>query len=49
MAQTNLKFIDLFAGIGGFHIGFKNAGYECVMVLEVLQKAPEENGIDTRN
>ena len=26
-----------------------SSGYECVMVLEVLQKAPEENGIDTRN
>ena len=33
--KTNdLKFIDLFAGIGGFHIAFKNAGAECVFVSE---------------
>jgi len=30
----NLKFIDLFAGIGGFHIAFHNAGSECVFVSE---------------
>ncbi len=28
------KFIDLFAGIGGFHIAFHNAGAECVFVSE---------------
>ncbi len=28
------KFIDLFAGIGGFHIAFDNAGAECVFVSE---------------
>jgi len=28
------KFIDLFAGIGGFHIAFHNAGSECVFVSE---------------
>lgn len=27
-------FIDLFAGIGGFHIAFKNAGAKCVFVSE---------------
>lgn len=25
-----MKFIDLFAGIGGIKIGFENAGFECV-------------------
>ncbi len=29
-----LRFIDLFAGIGGFHIAFHNAGAECVFVSE---------------
>ncbi len=28
------KFIDLFAGIGGFHVAFHNAGSECVFVSE---------------
>ncbi|OGY89051.1 MAG: hypothetical protein A2458_01000, partial [Candidatus Kerfeldbacteria bacterium RIFOXYC2_FULL_38_9] len=32
--NDNLKFIDLFAGIGGFHIAFHNAGAECVFVSE---------------
>lgn len=29
------KFIDLFAGIGGFRIGFEQAGYECVFSSEI--------------
>ncbi|MFA7301023.1 MAG: DNA cytosine methyltransferase [Candidatus Shapirobacteria bacterium] len=28
------KFIDLFAGIGGFHLAFHNVGAECVWVSE---------------
>ena len=26
----NYRFIDLFAGIGGFKTGFERAGFECM-------------------
>lgn len=29
------KYIDLFAGIGGFRLGFDKAGYECVFSSEI--------------
>lgn len=32
--NDTLRFIDLFAGIGGFHIAFHNAGAKCVFVSE---------------
>ncbi|MDA3815546.1 MAG: DNA cytosine methyltransferase [Patescibacteria group bacterium] len=32
--KKQYKFIYLFAGIGGFHIAFENAGAECVFVSE---------------
>jgi len=32
---TQLRFIDLFAGIGGFRLGFTQAGYQCVFSCEI--------------
>jgi len=34
LAKKTYKFIDLFAGIGGFHFAFHNVGAECVFASE---------------
>ena len=36
---NNYKFIDLFAGIGGFHIGLDRAGANCVFASEIDKHA----------
>ena len=32
--MDRIKFIDLFAGIGGFRLGFERAGFQCVFSAE---------------
>ena len=33
-SETQLSFIDLFAGIGGFHTSFHSIGAKCVFASE---------------
>jgi DNA (cytosine-5)-methyltransferase 1 len=39
--MIKFKFVDLFAGVGGFHIALKNLGGECVYSAEINKKAAE--------
>ncbi len=41
-----LRFVDLFAGLGGFHIGLRGLGFKCVFASELdadLRRLYEQN------
>jgi DNA (cytosine-5)-methyltransferase 1 len=41
-----LKFVDLFAGLGGFHIALKRLGHECVFASEIDEELRTIYGIN---
>lgn len=49
--MAKLKFIDLFAGLGGFHLALQKLGHECVFASEIredLRKLYSINFPETR-
>ena len=44
--MAKLKFIDLFAGLGGFHLALEKLGCECVFASEIQ---PELQSLYERN
>lgn len=46
---NELRFIDLFAGIGGFHLAFHNLGARCVFASEINNEARKTYEYNFRN
>lgn len=45
-SNNDLKFIDLFCGIGSFHYSFKKLGWKCIMscdINDIVRKTYKEN------
>jgi site-specific DNA-cytosine methylase len=38
---TNLKFVDLFAGLGGFHLVWKELGGKCLLAVDINKNCQE--------
>ena len=36
-----MKFIDLFCGIGGFHVALQQLGHKCVLACDIDKKFRE--------
>ena len=40
-SNQEMKFIDLFSGIGGFRLGMESVGHECIGFCEIDKFARE--------
>lgn len=41
MISSNLRFVDLFSGLGGFHVALSRLGHKCVFASEIDQDLQE--------